>query len=133
MGFRLGSTGVTIIFGLCKLRPEYTLKCTSVLRTPYIVHEFDYTLDNIFDEMKSSLPEPDSSIRLYYAFTYSNAASVSQVASTIERMWSVGLDEVLSTSQYFPVYTHTNVVPSVSGEGLGIYSLPTHSTYKVKI
>lgn len=55
--------------------------------------------------MKTSLPEPDSSIRLYYAFTYSpNADSVSQVASTTERMWSVGLGEVLSTLHFPSVY-----------------------------
>lgn len=43
MGFRLGSTGVTIIFWLCKLRPEYTLKSRS---TEYM--DFDYTLDIIY-------------------------------------------------------------------------------------
>jgi hypothetical protein len=48
--------------------------------------------------MKSSLPEPDSSILLCFLFPLMRPKPlVSQVASTIERMWSMGLDEVLST------------------------------------
>lgn len=38
MGFRLSSTGVTIIVGLCKLRPEYTLKsCTKYMNFHYLI------------------------------------------------------------------------------------------------
>lgn len=56
--------------------------------------------------MKSSLPEPDTSISpevypimLLHIPLMRPKPLVSQVASTIERMWSVGLDEVPSTSK----------------------------------
>ena len=74
--------------------------------------------------MKSSLPEPDSSIPpimlLSYHFPLMRPKPmVSQVASTTERMWSMGLDEVLSTFQ--GVYAHEGRLRfRCVREGLGI-------------